>query len=102
MKMITILSYCSMEAYQFTTSVHVGTHMDAPCHFCATCWRMHDIPLDAFFGPAVVVDIKNKVQADPNYELQIADLLEWEEEYGNIPSGAMLMVSRFYSLWQHT
>lgn len=33
-----------------------GTHVDAPFHFDATTPRIDELPLERFFGPAVVVD----------------------------------------------
>jgi kynurenine formamidase len=33
-----------------------GTHVDAPYHFDASTPRIDELPLDRFFGPAVVVD----------------------------------------------
>ena len=72
----------------------MGTHMDAPCHYCENCWRMGDIPLEMLFGPAIVIDVKDKTDVNPNYEMTIQDLLDWEEKYGKIPKGAMVLVSK--------
>jgi arylformamidase len=36
---------------------HAGTHVDAPGHFLAGGRLLSDYPADAFFGPAVVVDL---------------------------------------------
>ena len=40
-----------------TTSPHVGTHADAPLHVRDGWQGSHELPLDAFYGPAVVVDV---------------------------------------------
>lgn len=40
------------------TSPHVGTHVDAPIHFDAAGGRVGALPLDAFLGPALVVDAR--------------------------------------------
>lgn len=42
-----------------TTSVHVGTHMDAPHHFINAGRGMDAMPIDAGIGPARVIAIKN-------------------------------------------
>ncbi len=40
-----------------TTSPHVGTHADAPIHVRDGWAGAHELPLEAFYGPAVVVDV---------------------------------------------
>ena len=37
--------------------VHTGTHFDAPWHFLDDGARTDEVPLDAFLGPALVVEI---------------------------------------------
>ena len=74
--------------------IHVGTHMDAPCHVCKTCWRMHEIPFEKLRGPAAVFNIKEQCDKNPDYEMTVEDIEEWEEENGRIPDNAMIMVSR--------
>src|SRR5262245_49410447 len=41
----------------FSTSEHGGTHLDAPVHFAQGHQSVDQIPLQRFFGPAVVVDV---------------------------------------------
>ena len=40
--------------------VHIGTHVDAPCHFLEDGPGFHEIPLDRLSGPGVVVTIEGK------------------------------------------
>ena len=40
-----------------TASPHVGTHADAPVHVRDGWPGAHELPLEAFYGPAVVVDV---------------------------------------------
>ena len=42
-----------------TTSVHLGTHMDAPLHFIANAKSIDSMPLSATIGPARVIGIEN-------------------------------------------
>jgi arylformamidase len=42
-----------------TTSPHVGTHADAPVHVRDGWPGAHELPLEAFYGPAVVIDVSN-------------------------------------------
>jgi kynurenine formamidase len=36
---------------------HSGTHCDAPYHFLETGLRIHELPLERFVGPGVLVDL---------------------------------------------
>jgi arylformamidase len=47
------------------TSVHLGTHMDAPRHFLRDGAGMEALPLDAVLGPARVVAIKDPAAITP-------------------------------------
>jgi arylformamidase len=41
----------------YTTSPHVGTHADAPLHVRDGWQGSHELPLEAFYGRATVVDV---------------------------------------------
>ena len=62
------------EINTFDTPEHQGTHVDAPAHFHEYGWRTHQIPPASLVGPAVVVDIRAKVQNDPDYLFSIKDV----------------------------
>ncbi|HEY8166295.1 MAG TPA: cyclase family protein [Gemmatimonadaceae bacterium] len=47
----------SVNVSTFTSSPHVGTHADAPLHVRDGWPGSHELPLDAFIGPAVVIDV---------------------------------------------
>ncbi|WP_261664915.1 cyclase family protein [Deinococcus sp. Marseille-Q6407] len=40
-----------------STSTHTGTHVDAPWHYDDAAPRLHEIPLDVYVGPALVVRV---------------------------------------------
>ena len=42
---------------QLDMDVHCGTHVEAPLHFLADGVPIGELPLDRFFGPALVVDL---------------------------------------------
>lgn len=46
------------------TSPHVGTHVDAPYHYDDAGGRVGDLALDAFIGPALVVDARGRDALD--------------------------------------
>jgi len=46
------------------TSPHVGTHVDAPYHYDDAGARVGGLALDAFVGPALVVDARGAAELD--------------------------------------
>jgi arylformamidase len=54
-----IASGASVNVSSFTASPHVGTHADAPLHVRDGWSGSHELSLDAFFGPAIVVDVSS-------------------------------------------
>jgi len=49
----------SVNVSAVTSSPHVGTHADAPLHVHEGWPGAHELPLDAFCGPATVVDVSD-------------------------------------------
>lgn len=47
----------SVNLSSITSSPHVGTHADAPLHVRDGWPGSHELPLEAFYGPAVVIDV---------------------------------------------
>ncbi len=47
----------SVNVSAYTTSPHVGTHADAPLHVRDGWSGSHELPLEAFYGRALVVDM---------------------------------------------
>jgi arylformamidase len=59
-------------------SVHNGTHADAPFHFDNGGNPIDAMPLENYFGPCVVVDLKGRFSEEQR-EIQIDDLSPNEE-----------------------
>jgi len=83
-------------SYNYSGSEHVGTHLDAPFHFAEGRWTTDQIPLAKTIGPGVVVDVRRKAEANPDYLLQVIDIRTWEKRHGQIPKGAIVLM---YSGW---
>ncbi|WP_027409706.1 arylformamidase [Anoxybacteroides tepidamans] len=49
----------SVNIGKITTSVHIGTHVDAPFHFDNEGVKIIDLPLDVFIGPARMIDVSS-------------------------------------------
>ncbi|MFM8551869.1 MAG: cyclase family protein [Nitrospiraceae bacterium] len=84
----------------FSASEHGGTHLDAPIHFGQGRRTVDHIPLEQLTGPAVVIDVRSRCEAQPDYELTVEDLQAWEVQNGRIPDGAIvLMLSGWGQRW---
>lgn len=55
----TISNGSSVNLSSVTGSPHVGTHADAPLHVRDGWPGSHELPLEAFYGPAVVIDVSD-------------------------------------------
>lgn len=75
---------------------HGGTHMDAPIHFAEGGWTAEAVPLSSLIGPAAVIDVRASAAAHRDYEVQVADILEWEHNHGPLPQGAIVAI---YTGW---
>ena len=53
----TIANGASVNLSSVTSSPHVGTHADAPLHVRDGWPGSHELPLDAFYGPAILLDV---------------------------------------------
>ena len=81
----------------FFTSEHGGTHMDAPVHFAKGKQAADEVPLDRLVGPAFVVDVTEKSNANADYQITVDDLQAWEKQNGQIPPDAILLLRTGFS-----
>jgi kynurenine formamidase len=83
-------------ANSFHASEHIGTHLDAPLHFAEGKHSIDQIPVNQLIGPGYVVDISVKALRNPDMQISVEDLLEWERNHGRIPDGAILLLKTGY------
>jgi kynurenine formamidase len=83
-------------AFALSTPEHGGTHLDAPIHFSDGGQRADQVPLDRLIAPAVVIDIRDRAAADPDYLLTPEDVRAWETAHGQIPEGSVVLL---YTGW---
>jgi kynurenine formamidase len=96
LKNIATIDKDGVYSNSFSMPEHLGTHMDAPNHFVKDQPSLDQIPLTQLFGPAVVVDVRQKVDKNPDYQLSTEDLKEWEQAHGPVPAGAIILM---YTGW---
>jgi kynurenine formamidase len=71
---------------------HYGTHMDAPAHFPPGNIPLDKIPEEHFFGPAVVVDVREEAAKDADYRLRVMRVEKWEAQHGRIMPGSIVLL----------
>ncbi|UBU17873.1 cyclase family protein [Nonomuraea gerenzanensis] len=74
-------------------SEHTGTHFDAPVHWLSGK-DLHDVsqvPAGRLVGPAAVLDVRDRVAADPDFLLERGHVEAWQAEHGPLPDGGWLL-----------
>ena len=69
----------SVNVSAIRTSPHVGTHADAPLHVRDGWPGAHELPLDAFIGPALVLDATMVHDDDASLTMAVLDAIAEEE-----------------------
>lgn len=84
-------------ANNFFTAEHGGTHVDAPVHFAKGAQAVDEIPLDRFFGSAVVIDVADRAERDADYQVTAEDFLQAEQRDGPIAKDAIVLIRTAFS-----
>ena len=71
---------------------HSGTHVNAPAGFHPAGAGIDQYPPSAFVAPAIVMDVRERAAANPDYRLGVNVLLEWEREHGSVPAGSLALL----------
>ncbi|MGH9775762.1 MAG: cyclase family protein [Candidatus Acidiferrales bacterium] len=71
---------------------HYGTHMDAPAHFPGSSVTLDQLPVNNFFGPAAVIDVREEANQNSDYRLETTRVEKWEALHGRIPRGAIVLL----------
>ena len=77
-------------AGMFSSAEHGGTHIDAPIHFAEGGQAVDEIPVDRLIGPSVVIDVSEHASANPDYQITVNDIRDWEIEHRPIPDGTIV------------
>jgi kynurenine formamidase len=67
------------------------TRIDAPATMAAGLWTVDQIPPERLIAPLVVLDVRNSAQKNPDYQLSVMDIANWERAHGEIPLGSVVM-----------
>lgn len=81
----------------YMASEHGGTHIDAPNHFAYERKTVDEITLERLIGNAVVIDVSDRALENPDYQVGIEDFKSWENKYGRIEKGSIVLLYTGYS-----
>ena len=89
---------CVIQTFKFPGQF--GTHIDFPGHFVKGGDLSEKYGVKDMAYPLCVIDLTEKVKADPEYVVTVDDIRAWEEKYGAIPDGAFVALrTDWYKNW---
>jgi kynurenine formamidase len=74
-----------------TTAASTSTSIDAPAHLIRGMWTVDQIPPERLIAPLAVLDVTGRVLRNPDYEVSVEDIAQWEQMHGEIPAGAVVV-----------
>jgi kynurenine formamidase len=77
----------------FRSGEHTGTHFDAPNHWVTGQGGLDvaSVPLGHLIRPAVVLDFSDRCAENPDFLLEVDDIMTWEQEHEPLPDGGWLL-----------
>ena len=81
----------------FFTAEHGGTHLDAPLHYSRSGQSVDQIPIERFFGTAVIIDVVAESDGDVDYQVSAEDIMAAESAQGQIPTDANVLIRTGFS-----
>ena len=79
-------------ARELTMPEHFGTHIDAPAHYVNGLWTVDQIPTERLIRPLAIIDVSKKAARNPDYQLTLDDVADWEDLHGHVPQGAVVLL----------
>jgi len=84
-------------AQLFTHVGQWGTHADPPAHFIRGLRTLDEIEVKEMIMPLVVIDVHEKVAANPDYTITMDDVRNWEKRHRKIPEGSFVAMRTDWS-----
>ena len=75
---------------------HSGTHIDAPLHFLKDVPALDELPLETFYAPISIIDVREKTSIEADYQVSTEDIINWEEDHGKLQKGTFVA---FWTGW---
>lgn len=95
----TLYTYAK-DGFRIDEYTHVGqwgTHIDPPAHFHEGLRTLDTIDPKEMLLPLVVLDVHDKVAANPDYVIGLDDVAAWEKRHGRIPEAAFVAMRTDWS-----
>lgn len=93
MNQISTIDSSGADSREYTIGTSHGTHIDAPNHFAKGTRGLLEIGQKERVLPLYVIHLEDKVKETPGYAVTVADIKEFEAEYGEIPAGSFVAFS---------
>jgi kynurenine formamidase len=84
-------------SFKYCAEEHGGTHFDAPLHFAEGGNSIDEVPVEQLMGEGVVIDVREKVNTNRDYQIIVEDFLAWEKAHGRIPDQAIVLINTGFS-----
>lgn len=94
----TISNGSSVNLSSIASSPHVGTHADAPLHVRDGWPGSHELPLEAFYGPAIVIDVSN-LEGEIEFGQIVPRLARYRPERLILKTGSSIAGGAFPAAW---
>jgi len=96
---IATISERGVYANRWELTEHIGTHVDAPCHFSESGPCLDQIPVGDLFANVVIIDLGRRAASNPDAELKLADLAAARDLGQFAPRTAVLLRSGWDQRW---
>ena len=74
-----------------STAIRFATRLQAPAHYAPGLWTVAQIPPERLFAPLAIIDVHAQARQNPDYQLTVTDIANWERAHGQIPLGAVVI-----------
>ena len=78
---------------KFSMGEHSGTHLTAPASYFAGGRTVDLYTPSELVRPVVVLDVRDQCRRNPDYALSLDDVLAWEDIYGGIQPGDLVLLN---------
>jgi kynurenine formamidase len=85
------VGYSYQDGGNVSSRRYFETRIDAPATLAKGLWTVDQIPPERLIAPLVVLDVRNSAQKNPDYQLSVMDIVNWERAHGEIPLGSVVM-----------
>ncbi|OKH46480.1 cyclase [Calothrix sp. HK-06] len=82
---------------ELTIGEHSATHINAPISFYKDGASIDQYPAESLLASAVVIDTSTQATINPDYMLNISDILDWEQQHGKIPHECVVLLNTGWS-----